>query len=267
LWERTVLDERANIVAFLRADFRAEAEAGFPRLRRSPQTKIIQLIDYFGSLSTDDQSDLLGVLALRGSALVDPNPTRLPPSAPAFDRYWKTVTSPGPFSGGYRYCDVKTLAAIPRMAEFGSYADWIEQTQRPWISERALEPRQDLLPSLECLTPARGPGLRKLVKAALQARGFTAERGKGSEHQYVSPAGAIVRVDFGSYLGQLVYHVSAACGATRIVRLSYESLWSQPGGWDYLTDENAARSVEHLAGLVEYLIHLPERINRQAKRD
>jgi hypothetical protein len=257
---------RNDIVAFLRADFDAEAEARFPRLCRSPQTKIIQFIDYFASLGRADQSDFLGALALRGSLLINPIPARLPPAAPAFDRYWKTVTSQGPLSGGYRYCDVKTLAAIPQIAEFGSYEGWIEKTQRPWVSERALEPREDLLPQMECLTPAPAPRLRKLVKATLQARGFTPEKTKGSEHQYVNSSGAVVRVDFGSYLGQLVYQVSAACGETRIVRLSYESLWSQPGGWDYLTEENAARSVDHLAELVEYLIQLPERIQDRTKR-
>jgi hypothetical protein len=42
--------------------------------------------------------------------------------------------------------------------------------------------------------------------------------------------------------------------------LSYESLWSQPGGWDYLSEENAARSIDFLPEVVEYLIQLPERI-------
>jgi hypothetical protein len=73
-------------------------------------------------------------------------------------------------------------------------------------------------------------------------------------------------VDFGSYLGQLVYNVSATCGETRILRLSYELLWSQPGGWDYLTEENAARSVDHFAELVEYLIEMAERIDVRIKR-
>ena len=45
--------------------------------------------------------------------------------------------------------------------------------------------------------------------------------------------------------------------------LSYESLWSQPGGWDYLSEENAARSIDILPELVEYLIQLPERITRR----
>jgi hypothetical protein len=259
-------DVRADIVAFLRGEFGAEADAGFSRLRRSPQTKVVQFIDYFASLSAQDQAELLDALALRGSLLINSSPTLLPPATQAFDRFQKTVTSQGPFSGGYRYCDVKTLAAIPKIAEFGSYEGWIAKTQRPWVSELALQPREDLLPNLECLTPSPAPTLRKLVKPALQTRGFTPEVTKGSEHRYGNSAGAIVRVDFGSYLGQLVYNVSATCGETRILRLSYELLWSLPGGWDYLTDENAARSIDHFAELVEYLIEMTERINVRIKR-
>jgi hypothetical protein len=258
-------DVSTDIVAFLRSDFGAEAAAGFPRLRRIPQTKVIQFIDYFDSLGPGDRSALLDALALRGSVMINPSPAAQYPPAPSFDRYWKAVTSPGPFTGGYRYCDIKSLAAIPKIPEFGSYEAWIEKCQRPGVSERALQPREDLLPNMDCLAPAKAPALRKLVRAALQGRGFAAEVTKGAAHKYVNSSGATVRVDFGSYMGQICYSVSAACAATRIVMLSYEILWSQPGGWDYLSEENAARSVDFLPEFVEYLIQLPERINARTK--
>ena len=41
--------------------------------------------------------------------------------------------------------------------------------------------------------------------------------------------------------------------------VEYESLWSQPGGWDYVTEENAAHVIALLPELVEYLIGLKER--------
>ena len=258
-------DVPRDIVALLRADFATEVEAGSPRLRRIPQTKVIQFLDYFANLGPEDQSALLDALALRGSVVIRPSSAVNYPSAPAFDRYWQAVTSPGPFTGGYRYCDIKSLAAIPKIPEFGSYEAWIEKCQRPGVSERALQPREDLLPNMDCLAPAKAPALRKLVRAALQGRGFAAEVTKGAAHKYVNSSGATVRVDFGSYMGQICYSVSAACAATRIVMLSYEILWSQPGGWDYLSEENAARSVDFLPELLEYLIQLPERINARTK--
>jgi hypothetical protein len=258
-----VAEVRSDIVALLRADFGAEAAARFPRLRRVPQTLVVQFLDYFDSLGPEDQSALLDALALRGSVMIRPASAAGFPAAPAFDRYWQTVMSQGPFSGGYRYCDIKSLAAIPTIPEFGSYERWIEQCQRPWVSERAMQPREDLLPDMSFLKPARAPLLRKLVKATLQSRGFNPEITKGAEHMYLHSSGATVRVDFGSYMGQLRYSVSARCAETRIVMLSYESLWSQPGGWDYLSEENAARSVEFLPELVQYLIELPGRIHSQ----
>jgi hypothetical protein len=250
-----------DIVALLRADFGAEAAAMFPRLRRIPQTKVIQFLDYFDSLGLEEQSHLLDALALRGSVMINPTPAAVFPPAPAFDRYWQTVTSQGAFIGGFRYCNIKFLASVPKLAEFGSYERWIEQCQRPWVSERALQPRADLLPDLHHLKPAKAPQLRKLVRAAFQARGFSPEVRKGAEQKYVNSAGAAVCVDFGSYMGQLRYSVSAVCGENRIMMLSFESLWGQPGGWDYLSEENAARSVDFLPELVEYLIQLPERLN------
>jgi hypothetical protein len=47
---------------------------------------------------------------------------------------------------------------------------------------------------------------------------------------------------------------SATSGAPRA--LSYELLWGQPGGWDYLTEENAARSVDLLPELTDAVVRL-----------
>jgi hypothetical protein len=124
----------------------------------------------------------------------------------------------------------------------------------------ALTPREDLLPDLALLKPAKPALLRKLAGKALQQRGFTLEVSRGAEQKYVNGVGDKVRIDYGSRMGQLCYSVSAVRGSTRLVMASFESLWSQPGGWDYLTEENAERSVTLLPELVEYLIGLTERV-------
>ena len=123
-------------------------------------------------MSPGDRSELLDALAVRAAIRLQPGTAPGFPPAPAWDRYWSTINSPGPFSGGFRYCDIKFLAMVPRIKEFGGYEGWVEKTQRSWVSERALQPREDLLPGLDCL-PARAPELRKLVKSALLARGFS----------------------------------------------------------------------------------------------
>ncbi|HEY3567893.1 MAG TPA: hypothetical protein VGP73_08160 [Thermoanaerobaculia bacterium] len=245
-----------DTTAFLRVELAAEVDAGFPRLGRIPQTRIIQFLDYFAASSPGERSQLLDDLAVRAAIRLHPGSAFSFPPAPAWDRYWKTVTAPGPFSGGLRYCDVKSLAMVPRIKEFGGWESWIEKVQRPRVSELALQPREDLLPDLGCLVPARAPELRKLVKSTLLARGFTAVATKGPEQGYVHPSGTPVHVDFGSRMGQLCYWVGdiRSPGA-----LSYELFWGQPGGWDYLTEENAARSIDRLPELIDAVAHLLER--------
>jgi hypothetical protein len=252
----------SDIAGLLRTDFGEEAEAGFPHLSRVPQTRVVQFLDYFASLCRNDQAELLDALALRGSVLCNLSLGASFPVVPAFDRYWNTVSAPGPFTGGFRYCDVKFLALVPKIPEFGSHEDWIEKSQKPWVSELALTPRDDLLPEMSCLKPASTRLLRKLVKDTLGDRGFSPEVVRGAEHKYVRASGDKVRIDFGSYMGQLCYGVSAVRDSSRIVGLSYEALWGQAGGWDYLTEENATRAIGHLPELVEYLIRLTERIAR-----
>jgi hypothetical protein len=255
---------RSDLAALLRADFSDEAENGFPRLIRVPQTQVVQFLDYYASLPLGEQSELLDALGSRASVMISPQigAGASFPSAPAFDIYWNAINSQGPFTGGFRYCDVKFLGSIPKIREFGSYENWIEQYQKPWVSDLALTPRKDLLPEMSCLKTAKGRLLKKQVRAELEARGFVAEVKRGAEHTYVGSKGDKVRVDFGSYMGQICYGVSAVRGSTRIVRMSFESLWSIAGGWNYLTEENATRSIAILPELVEYLIELTGRLNR-----
>jgi len=108
--------------------------------------------------------------------------------------------------------------------------------------------------------------LRKLIGTAFKNHGFTPVTTKGVEKKYASTSGDTIRVDFGSRMGQVCYRVSALRKNFRLVMMSYESLWSQAGGWDYLTEENAARTIDLLPELVEYLISLTDRVAGLADR-
>ncbi len=252
------------MIASVRAHLGQEAEAGFPHLKRIPFTKTIQFLDYFASLHAADRADLLDALALRGEAHFFPGRDRLFPSPPAFERYWTAMTSPGPFVGGYRYVDVKSLIMIPKVPEFGGYDGWIKSSGAFGL---ALQPRADLLPNMDCLKPARAPLLRKLADAALKQRGFIREKAlPGGEQKYVLSSGVVVRLDFASrFLGQLRYAVSVLSAEIKAVGLSYESFWGQPGGWDYLTEENAPRSIDLLPEVIAHLIRLVDGVNERAK--
>jgi hypothetical protein len=247
----------SEIIAGLRNHYRSEAEAGFPRLQRVPQTKIIQFLDYFAALDPADREALLDALALRGETLFFPGRDRTFPSAPAFDRYWKAATTPGPFWGGFRYTDVKMLSALAKCPEEEGLG-----MVRQNASGLALQPRPDLLPDMSQLRPAKAPLLRKLVDAALKRSGFARDKGATrGELKYDAPSGASIRLDFGSYMGQLCYTVTTPAAPVRVARLSYEMLWGQPGGWDYLTEDNAERAIELLPELIGCVVDLAEQMN------
>jgi hypothetical protein len=56
-------DLRTNIAALLLADFKAEAEAGFPTVRRIPSTDAVKFLDYFATLNSAKAAALLDALA------------------------------------------------------------------------------------------------------------------------------------------------------------------------------------------------------------
>ena len=56
-------DLRTNIAALLLADFKAEAGAGFPTVRRIPSTDAVKFLDYFATLNSAEAAALLDALA------------------------------------------------------------------------------------------------------------------------------------------------------------------------------------------------------------
>ncbi len=264
------MDPLSSIAALLRSDFAEEAGAGFPRLTRIPCTAIIKFLDYFDSLVPAERESLLDVLARFGAMRFLPvqrinrEYQELRVNNPAYVRFWAAIESQA-FTYGYRYWDVKmtkmtlsdpeTLAAI---AKNRSTLAW-----RPRD-----DPRQDLLPDpdLGHLQPAKAALLRQLVGKAFAGL-FCTEKRKlaGGETGYTGSIGATkltAWVDFGSRAAQLRYGVSIASAdrTISVSRLSYEDLWLTNLGWDYLTEENASRSVELLCEQVVYLVSLLDRV-------
>lgn len=153
---------------------------------------------------------------------------------------------------------------VAKTRELGGLAGWINTRG---FSGLALEPRQDLLPDLRYLQAPKPAALRTLVDAAFRKL-FAAERSSagGGNWRYTGSLGEdrlTVWLDLGSQVSQLRYGVTVENPAhtIRVVRVSYESLWLHHLGWDYLTEENATRSVDLLAEQVVCIARLAERIN------
>jgi hypothetical protein len=262
-----VSDSRQNVVTLLRAEIADEAAAAFPRLRRIPQTDIIWFLDYFSGLSGAERETLLDAVAESGALAFMPTatpklnergtvdvPAGLAPMVEARNR-------PGAM-GGTRYTDLKMLGANPFMREPGEYhASWREN-----LTALHFQPRPDLLPDLSQMKPAKAPLVRKLVNAALtKSLGLRSEKRPGGVIKFIGRCGdcdVTIWVDFGGMLSQLGYSVSfkSADGQPFAVLISYERLWGTGGRWDYLTEENAPRSVEFFAEQIAYLADLTQRL-------
>jgi hypothetical protein len=264
-----VSDLQSNITAFLRSELAEEAASGLSRLKRIPYTDIIWFLDYFAALDGAEREALLDGLARWGAMALLPGQCgpadvqQLERECPAFAR-WREPRGRMGYKGGTRYTDVKMLSMDPGLREIKNYhEDWIKNS-----SPLAFQPRADLLPDLSALKPAKAPLLRKLVNAAF-AKLFSPEKQKqgGNSWKYLGSLGnteVTVWVDFGSqFCGQLQSGVSATHPEykVKIVRLSYERLWDANLGWDYLTEENAPRSIDFLAEQVAYLVKLADRVN------
>src|SRR5207253_1754730 len=234
---------------------------------RIPQTDIIWFLDYFAALSDREREALLDAVADSGATAFLPAwtpklnergtvdvPAGLAPMVEARSR-------PGAM-GGTRYTDLKMLSANPAMREPGTY----HESWRENLTALHFQPRPDLLPDLDHMKSAKAPLLRKLVNAALtKSLGLKSEKRPGGVIKFIGRCGDCdvkIWVDFGGRLSQLGYSVSfkSADGRPLAVMISYERLWATSGRWDYLTEENAPRSIDFFAEQIAYLADLTQRL-------
>jgi hypothetical protein len=257
-----------NALALLRAELAEEAASGFGRLRRVPQTDIIWFLDYFSGLTEAQRETHLDALANVAVTAFGPpvmptlNARGTVDAPPGLAHMYALRERPGG-KGGTRYTDIKMLGMDPSVREPGGY----HPTWRENFTALHFQPRPDLLPDLSHLKAAKAPLLRKLVKPALTAAfGFNHEKLPGGTSKFMGRFGdnqLTVRVDYGMMLGQLSYSVSLKNAENQplFLQLSYERLWGAGQPWDYVTEENAERSVKLLAEQIAYLAVLGQRLH------
>jgi len=258
-----------GVVSLLRAELANEVASDFPRLLRIPQTDIIWLLDYISALNAPEREALLDDLAGSAAAAFPPLFPQMPAAGPALARMNEARARPGS-KGGTRYTDIKMLRAEPSLRDPNAYhSSW-----REFLTPLHFQPRRDLLPDLDGLRPAKAPVVRKLVNGGLtRTLGLKTEKRPGGA---TTCTGRIlereiaVRVDFGGMLSQLGYSVTLRHPANQtfvFVQLSYERLWATSGRWDYLTEENGARSIDFFVEQVAYLADLGVRVALSSGRD
>lgn len=263
---------RTKIAALLRADFTAEADAGFPTVRRIPSTGAVKFIDYYATLKSAEAAALLDALA-RGHALqFFPPPAvyreglELNENDPALVQF-RNATRTGQFAYGLRYQDVRMAKAtlkdpesMRHMAETRSKLDFVPRDDPP--SE--LMPEPDRLK----VQAAKAPLLRKLIdKAFAQLFAPTKTKRPGGMLQYAGPIQSTeltVSVTFSNMYGQLHWWVNMRMLNSNLKAHRVQDFWGTYG-WDYLTEENAPRSIDLLCERIVYLAKLRERIDALAE--
>jgi hypothetical protein len=264
-------DARVSAIArAIRAEFAEETDAGFPGLSRIPSTRVTRFLDHFATLAPPDRAALLDALAHIGALHFFPAPLiskaheQLRTTDPVLVRFHNAMGA-RPFSYGLRYVDLRMARAMLRDAESRAM---MAQTR----AALDFEPRDDLPKALVGLMPLldiqtiRAPELRKLLNAMLAKRlGAKPQKRLGGELVYEGSIGDIplrVSIIFSNLYAQMSHGVGWAVRERGLLvqRLTYEIFWGAAGGWDYLTAENAARSIELLGEILLRLARLFERV-------
>jgi hypothetical protein len=256
---------RSNVAALIRNDLAQEASAGFPILSRTPCTQVVRFLDYWATLPTADQDALLDSLARLASVIAEPERAAVEMAQrqqdPALARLGAAVAFRG-FAGGYRCTPIKILGGIAKNKAIGNVEDWLKTSG---CSALELQLRPELLPSPDCIVPVKPARLKKLVDKMLTALFAPRKESLGSDGcKYVGEfdqSPLTVTVLFAppgrQNPRQLQYLVNGG---------TYEGLWHCHAIWDYITEENAERSVKLLRDLVFYLVGFMKRVNELRQR-
>ena len=261
-----------QVVSLIREHMRAEADAGYPLLRRIPSTHATACFDYIESILPAEREELVEARA-RVAALgfVHTPPAQqailqLVNSNPALVKF-REARLRGPFAMGLRYQSIRMAKAVLNDAQTVAM---MEQTR----STLDYVPRDDAPvplvndPDVRNLHPAKAPQLKKLVKPLLQGLlGAKEEKMPGGTMKYDGALDGIsvkVRVDYAARDVQMIYAASIADpeGKVAVIGTGYEHLFGLGGGWDYVTEENAGVSIGLLPELLRRLVTLRNEVHK-----
>ncbi len=258
------------IAALVQAELAREANSGFPTLLRVPSSGVVKFLDCVETLAPSDRTSLLDGLARLGALHFFPAPLiataheQVRTTDPALLRLGAAMRAPA-FDYGLRYGDLRMTRMMlndpQSVAQMAATRATLDFQPRDDLPERFVGTA-----SIRDIQPAKAPLLRKLLTPMLTDRLATkAQKRPGGEIVYDGTIGDIplkVSILFSNMYGQMHYAVTWSMRERTLLaqRLTYEGLWGVNSGWDYLTEENAARSIDLLDELLVRLARLIERI-------
>jgi|SRR5436190_5623976 len=264
--------EMEQIFRLVRDHLQAEADAGYPLLRRIPSTHATVCFDYMDGVSQAERDELLDVRARVTALGFTLSPAtregilQLVNSNPALQRQREAMLR-GPLAMGLRYQSIRMAKAVLKDAQSVAM---MQQTR----AGLGYVPRDDAPVPLvndsdvTRLHPAKAPQLKKLVKPLLQGLlNAKEEKMPGGTIKY---DGALegtplhVRVDYAARDVQMIYAMSIPDPQRKVVVIgtAYEYFFGMGGGWDYITEENAEASVGLLPELIRRVVTLRNDVAR-----
>jgi hypothetical protein len=265
-------DERVLAVAAqLRPELTREAESGFPLLNCIPSTGVIRFLDHFAKLPTAEHAAFLDGLAHLGALNFFPAPLivraheRLRNADTSRTRFFNNMANAREYAYGLRYLDLRMHRAamndpqsVAQMAQTRAKLDFVPRDDLP---ERLVGTA-----GIRDIQPAKAPLLRKLLNKMAKARlGATAQKRPGGELVYEGTVADVplrLSIIFSNRFAQLHWGLDWALRERNLSvrRLTYELLWGSNTGWDYLTEDNAARSIDLLGELLVVIARLFSRV-------
>ena len=259
----------ADTAGLVRPDLAAEMDAGFPTLSRIPNTLIVKVLDHFETLDAAERASLLDSRARLAALHFFPAPLiakaheELRTTDPALLRFQDAMKAL-PFAYGLRYLDLRMAKAMLRDPESRAM---MAQTR----AALDFTPRDDLPDALVGSTPLleietiRAPELRKLLNPMLKRLGMAPQKRPGGELIYEGAIGGValrLSIIFSNLYAQMTYGVTWSVRERGFLaqRIGYEAFWGASTAWNYLTRENAVRSIDLLEELLVRLARLFERI-------
>jgi hypothetical protein len=238
----------------------AEADAGWPLLRRCPNTFAIRALRHLDTLGPADRRVLLDAFRV-----LDQARARHPEAyhaavmeqdgSPVFAAYRAGLAGGGD-RRGVATLPVKLVAALRQDPAFTDYAAFARHLHWPEATALALHP--PVLSGLDEIVPVQPPRLRKVMAdRARQRLGAVPERLDSETTRLVGAHGEVkVALDMSFAPGgakgmhQMDYMLwLGPPGGGRLQSAGYESLWLLPTRWDYITEGYADAAADCLCDI------------------
>lgn len=245
----------------------AQAHAGWPLLRGCASTFAIRRLGYLDTLPPAAQVEVAVQMgAFEADELASPPATNAERAErmaayPALKAYTNDLMGGNAYRGIGRL-PVKVVAGLREDAASGGIAGW---ARTAGLEPALLVPPAGLAGSLDELVPVRPQRLRTLMARTLEAAlGATTAKLDATTTRHVARVdGCDVVVDVVFAAGgrpgthQFDYWLRCRTPSGATTRpLRYEGVLQIAGRWDYVTEANAERSVQHLATVVRACVAL-----------